>query len=197
MTVNLAKAEYVEDAMLYSATICGPQNDKTAKLARTWRINDQSETTTCGLPQVVLQIKPQRLRNELTGPTVCRSNTTSTTRLLLSRIGQPGNTVDEFDDIAQDDDEFHGFKVACEGNYDIVDDGLTTVSIPACCLEIAHQLTDRKIRCSNPTSASRLHLSKLGQLADIPYIILVFSSVGIEARHRKGGTTEGLSIIIL
>ncbi|KAG5451281.1 hypothetical protein CSKR_106562 [Clonorchis sinensis] len=52
----------------------------------------------------------------------------------------------------------------------------------------ARKFTDRKVRGSSPTSASRLPLSRLGQLGSIPAHVL--SSSGMAARHRKGVTAE-------
>ncbi|KER32978.1 hypothetical protein T265_12710, partial [Opisthorchis viverrini] len=40
------------------------------------------------------------------------------------------------------------------------------------------------VRGSNPTSASRLHLSRLGQPGSIPGLAL--PSAGMAARHREG-----------
>ncbi|KAG5449526.1 hypothetical protein CSKR_111834 [Clonorchis sinensis] len=58
--------------------------------------------------------------------------------------------------------------------------------------EMAHWLesefTDWKICGSNPTSASRLPLSRLGQPSSIP--ALVFPSGGMVVRHRKGAIVE-------
>ncbi|KAG5443685.1 hypothetical protein CSKR_104597 [Clonorchis sinensis] len=63
--------------------------------------------------------------------------------------------------------------------------------------EIAQRLererTDRKVRGSNPASASRLPLSRLGQPGSIP--ALVQPSGGMAARHRKGATAERLLFI--
>ncbi|KER33543.1 hypothetical protein T265_00652 [Opisthorchis viverrini] len=50
------------------------------------------------------------------------------------------------------------------------------------------EFTDRKVRGSNPTSASRLPLSRLGQPGSIP--VLVPPSCGTAARHRKDATGE-------
>ncbi|KAG5451195.1 Phosducin-like protein [Clonorchis sinensis] len=62
----------------------------------------------------------------------------------------------------------------------------------ACGGEIAQRLererTDRKVRGSNTTSASRLPLSRLGQPGSIPALVL--PSGGMAARHRKGATAE-------
>ncbi|KAG5448283.1 hypothetical protein CSKR_110464 [Clonorchis sinensis] len=58
--------------------------------------------------------------------------------------------------------------------------------------EIAQRLererTDRKVRGSNPASASRLPLPRLGQPGSIPALVL--PSGGMAARHRKGATAE-------
>ncbi|KAG5442216.1 hypothetical protein CSKR_100197, partial [Clonorchis sinensis] len=48
--------------------------------------------------------------------------------------------------------------------------------------------TDWKVRGSNPASASRLPLSRLGQPGSI--LALVLPSGGVAARHRKGATAE-------
>ncbi|KAG5450463.1 hypothetical protein CSKR_105125 [Clonorchis sinensis] len=50
------------------------------------------------------------------------------------------------------------------------------------------EFTARKVLGSNPTSASRLPLSRLGQPVSIP--ALVHPSDGMAARHRKGVTAE-------
>ncbi|KER22192.1 hypothetical protein T265_14917, partial [Opisthorchis viverrini] len=53
---------------------------------------------------------------------------------------------------------------------------------------LKREFTDRKVRGSNPTSASRLFLSRLWQPDSIPALVL--SSGDIAARHRKGVTAE-------
>ncbi|KER22615.1 hypothetical protein T265_09321 [Opisthorchis viverrini] len=45
-----------------------------------------------------------------------------------------------------------------------------------------------KVRGSNPTSATRLPLSRLGQPGSI--LALVLPSGGMAVRHRKGATAE-------
>ncbi|KAG5445419.1 hypothetical protein CSKR_104685 [Clonorchis sinensis] len=73
-----------------------------------------------------------------------------------------------------------------------------SVSSPSCyyCArgEIAQWLerefTDRKVRGSNPTTASRLPLSRLGQPGSIPALVL--PTGGTTVRHRKGDTAERL-----
>ncbi|KAG5449914.1 hypothetical protein CSKR_103649 [Clonorchis sinensis] len=53
---------------------------------------------------------------------------------------------------------------------------------------LERERTDRKVRGSNPSSASRLLLSRLGQPGSIPALVL--PSGGMAARHRKGATGE-------
>ncbi|KAG5449823.1 hypothetical protein CSKR_109099 [Clonorchis sinensis] len=53
--------------------------------------------------------------------------------------------------------------------------------------------TDRKVRGSNPASATRLPLSRLGQPGSIPALVLPSKSMA--ARHRKS-VTAGRFIII-
>ncbi|KAG5451331.1 hypothetical protein CSKR_109324 [Clonorchis sinensis] len=56
------------------------------------------------------------------------------------------------------------------------------------CTWLECEFTDRKVRCLNPNSASRLPLSRLGQTGSIPALIL--HSGGMPAKHRKGATAE-------
>ncbi|KAG5455066.1 hypothetical protein CSKR_104572, partial [Clonorchis sinensis] len=56
---------------------------------------------------------------------------------------------------------------------------------------LERERTDRKVRGSNPTSASRLPLSRLGQPGSIPALVL--PSGGMATRHRKGATAERFS----
>ncbi|KAG5454952.1 hypothetical protein CSKR_105888 [Clonorchis sinensis] len=51
---------------------------------------------------------------------------------------------------------------------------------------LEREFTDRKVRSWNPTSESRLLLSRLGQPGSIPALVL--PSGGMAARHRKGVT---------
>ncbi|KER27870.1 LOW QUALITY PROTEIN: hypothetical protein T265_13701 [Opisthorchis viverrini] len=53
---------------------------------------------------------------------------------------------------------------------------------------LEREFTDRKVRGSNPTPATRLPLSRLGQPGSIPALVL--PSGGMAARHRKGATAE-------
>ncbi|KAG5450665.1 hypothetical protein CSKR_108785 [Clonorchis sinensis] len=48
---------------------------------------------------------------------------------------------------------------------------------------LERELTDRKVRGSNPTSASRLPLSRLGRPGSIPALVL--PPGGMAARHQK------------
>ncbi|KAG5445238.1 hypothetical protein CSKR_103411 [Clonorchis sinensis] len=53
---------------------------------------------------------------------------------------------------------------------------------------LEREFTDRKVHGSNPTSAFRLSLSRLGQPGSIP--ALVQPSGGMAVRHRKGAKAE-------
>ncbi|KAG5450703.1 hypothetical protein CSKR_102923 [Clonorchis sinensis] len=53
---------------------------------------------------------------------------------------------------------------------------------------LEREFNNRKVRGSNPTSASRLPLSRLGQPGSISALVL--PSGGMAARHRKGVTAE-------
>ncbi|KAG5442809.1 hypothetical protein CSKR_112272 [Clonorchis sinensis] len=53
---------------------------------------------------------------------------------------------------------------------------------------LEREFTDRKVRGSNLTSASRLPLSRHGQPSSVPALVL--PSGGMAARHRKGVTAE-------
>ncbi|KAG5452220.1 hypothetical protein CSKR_114348 [Clonorchis sinensis] len=57
------------------------------------------------------------------------------------------------------------------------------------------EFTDRKVRGSNPTSASRLPLSRFGQPDSIPAPVLPLG--GMAARRRKGVTAERLFFFII
>ncbi|KER20302.1 hypothetical protein T265_11111 [Opisthorchis viverrini] len=56
---------------------------------------------------------------------------------------------------------------------------------------LKREFTDRKVRGSNPTSASRLPLSRLGRPGSIPALVL--PSCGMAARHRKRATVGTLT----
>ncbi|KER20419.1 hypothetical protein T265_11021 [Opisthorchis viverrini] len=53
---------------------------------------------------------------------------------------------------------------------------------------LEREFTDRKVRGSNPTSATQLPLPRLGQPGSISALVL--PSGGMAARHRKGATAE-------
>ncbi|KER28415.1 hypothetical protein T265_13578, partial [Opisthorchis viverrini] len=57
------------------------------------------------------------------------------------------------------------------------------------------RITNLKVRGSNPTSATRLPLSRLGQPGSIPALVL--PSGGMAARHRKGATAERFIYLLL
>ncbi|KAG5446350.1 hypothetical protein CSKR_104271 [Clonorchis sinensis] len=59
---------------------------------------------------------------------------------------------------------------------------------------LERERTDRKVRGSNPTSASRLPLSRLGQPGSIPALVL--PSGGMATRHRKGASAERLLLML-
>ncbi|KAG5442289.1 hypothetical protein CSKR_104861 [Clonorchis sinensis] len=59
---------------------------------------------------------------------------------------------------------------------------------------VEREFTDRKVRGSNPTSASRLPLSRLGQPGSISALVLPSGSMA--ARHRKGVTTEHFGFLL-
>ncbi|KER22034.1 hypothetical protein T265_14954, partial [Opisthorchis viverrini] len=53
---------------------------------------------------------------------------------------------------------------------------------------LEREFSDLKIRSSNPTSTSRLPLSRLGQPGSTPALVLTSGSMA--TRHRKGATAE-------
>ncbi|KER33137.1 hypothetical protein T265_00840 [Opisthorchis viverrini] len=61
--------------------------------------------------------------------------------------------------------------------------------------ELWLEFTDRKVRGSSPTSASRFHLSRLGQSGNMPAPVL--PSADMAVRHRKGATAERLLLYLL
>ncbi|KAG5454358.1 hypothetical protein CSKR_113904 [Clonorchis sinensis] len=80
--------------------------------------------------------------------------------------------------------------------------GTVSLKFGVCCVSetgetaqwLGREFTDRKVRGSNPTSASQLPLSTIGQPGSIQALVL--PSGGIAARHRKGVAAERLSIIL-
>ncbi|KER26991.1 hypothetical protein T265_05896 [Opisthorchis viverrini] len=111
------------------------------------------------------------LEREFTDRKIRGSNPTSASGLPLSRLGQPG--------------------------------GIPALVLPSGSMAARHQKnmsrwfkwleresTNWKVRVSGPTCASRLPLSRLGQPASIPALVL--PSGGMAARHRKGCTRAGI-----
>ncbi|KER26134.1 LOW QUALITY PROTEIN: hypothetical protein T265_14065 [Opisthorchis viverrini] len=60
---------------------------------------------------------------------------------------------------------------------------------------LERKFTDRKVRGSNPTSACRLPLSRLGHPGSIPALVL--SPCDMASRHRKGATSERFILFYL
>ncbi|KER20579.1 hypothetical protein T265_10902 [Opisthorchis viverrini] len=60
---------------------------------------------------------------------------------------------------------------------------------------LEREFTDQKIRGSKPTSATRLHLSRLGQPGSIPALVPPWC--GMVARHRKGAIGERLLLLFI
>ncbi|KAG5441664.1 hypothetical protein CSKR_103199 [Clonorchis sinensis] len=59
---------------------------------------------------------------------------------------------------------------------------------------LEREFTDRKVRGSIPTSASRLLLSRLEQIGSIPALVLQTGGMGV--RHRKGARAERMFLRI-
>ncbi|KAG5450326.1 hypothetical protein CSKR_110185 [Clonorchis sinensis] len=96
-------------------------------------------------------------KREFTDRKVRSSNPTSASRLPLSRLGQPGSIpalVLPSGGMALDCKRF------------IINLGASWTKW------LEREFTDRKVRSSNPTSASRLPLSRLGQPGSIPALVL-------------------------
>ncbi|KAG5446496.1 Cleavage and polyadenylation specificity factor subunit 3, partial [Clonorchis sinensis] len=133
----------------------------------------------------------QWLERELTGRKVRGSNPASASRLPLSRLAQPGSIpvlmLPSGGMVAR-----HRKCITAER---LLSQWQVRLLKPVCIFpwgEIAQRLererTDRKVRGSNPASASRLPLSRLGKPGSIPALML--PSGGMAARHRKGATAE-------
>ncbi|KAG5446506.1 Glutamine-dependent NAD(+) synthetase [Clonorchis sinensis] len=122
------------------------------------------------------------LEREFTDRKVRGSNPTSASRLPLSRLGQPGS-ISAF--------------VLPSGGMAARHRKSATAEHLNFCLRVFTQreFTDRKVRGSNPTSASRLPLSRLGQPGSIP--VFVIPSGGMAARHRNGATAQPCIWIVL
>ncbi|KER27624.1 hypothetical protein T265_13757 [Opisthorchis viverrini] len=133
----------------------------------------------------------QWLEDGFTDRRVCGSNPNSVSRLPLSMLGQPAALA--FLRVYRDPGMFAFCAldvISVPPSHHLImklysDDGPTAVCENA---RDELSLTDWKFRGSNPTSASRLPLSRLGRPGSIP--ALVPSSCGLAARHRKG-TTAG------
>ncbi|KAG5453186.1 hypothetical protein CSKR_112747, partial [Clonorchis sinensis] len=136
---------------------------------------------------------------------VCGSNPTSTSRLPLSRIGQPGSIpalVQPSGGMAARHRK-GAAEVIVPSSWllPVTEKNADGLRIKNCLWywgEMAqwleHEFTDRKVCGSNPISGSRLLLSRLGQPDSIPALVLPSGSVA--ARHRKGDTAERFSSVV-
>ncbi|KAG5440993.1 hypothetical protein CSKR_109688 [Clonorchis sinensis] len=108
------------------------------------------------------------------------SNPTSASRLILSWLGK-GHSIPAF--------VLSSGGVAARHRKDVAtgDSEAKGTRWPKW---LEREFTDRKVRGSNPTSASQLPLSRLGQPGSIPALVL--PSGGMAARHRKGATAKRL-----
>ncbi|KAG5441054.1 hypothetical protein CSKR_101287 [Clonorchis sinensis] len=130
-----------------------------------------------------------RMEREFTDRKVRGSNPTSASRLPLSRLGQP----DSIPALV-----LPSGGMAARHRKGVTAERLLFIITSSCgkSYSVTNQMvqwleresTDRKVRGSNPTSASRLPLSRLGQPDSIPALVL--PSGGIALRHRKGATAE-------
>ncbi|KAG5450410.1 tRNA-specific adenosine deaminase 2 [Clonorchis sinensis] len=116
----------------------------------------------------------QWLEHEFTDRKIRDSNPTSASRLPLSRLRQPGSIP------------ALGLK-----RYSVYLYAGLGARWPKW---LERESTDRKVRGSNPASASRLPLSRLGQPGSI--LALVLPSGGMAARHRKGATAERFFMLV-
>ncbi|KAG5448122.1 hypothetical protein CSKR_106379 [Clonorchis sinensis] len=114
----------------------------------------------------------QWLEREFTDRRVRWSNPTYASRLPLSRLGRPGSIPALV---------LPSGGIAAMHRKGVTAERLLSAYKMAQWLE--RLFTDRKVRISNPTSASRLP-SGLGQAGSIPALML--TSGGVAARHRKG-----------
>ncbi|KAG5453581.1 hypothetical protein CSKR_109535 [Clonorchis sinensis] len=132
---------------------------------------------------------PKWLEREVTDPRVRGSNPTSASRLTLSRLGQPGSIPALVLPSGGMAARHPKGCVTAERLFN----RLCTVkkcerpqSRTRWLRWLEREFTDRKVRDSNPTSASRLSLSRLAKPGSIP--ALVQPSGGTAVRHRKGAT---------
>ncbi|KAG5446775.1 Nuclear speckle splicing regulatory protein 1 [Clonorchis sinensis] len=168
-----------------------PEETATASTSSASRVDDEVSTAsdTTESPLTVLldsrnrARRPKWLERELTDRKVRGSNPTSASRLPLSRLGQPGSipALLGTERVLQLNDFFLLALFAIPGS------GIV--------LWLKRKLTNRKVHGSNPTSASRLPLSRLGQPGSIPGLML--PSGGMTARRRKGVTAERLPSLLL
>ncbi|KAG5454279.1 hypothetical protein CSKR_106542, partial [Clonorchis sinensis] len=142
----------------------------------------------------------QWLERAFTGWKVRGSNPTSASQRPLSRLGQPGRIrAPVLSSGGMAIRHRKGCHHECEFRTSNFPQGMPPRS--SSCSDtylleqgarwlkwLEREFTDRKVRGSNPTSASRLPLSRLGQPGSIP--ALVVPSGGTAARHRMGVTAE-------
>ncbi|KAG5446845.1 hypothetical protein CSKR_101027 [Clonorchis sinensis] len=156
--------------------------------------------------------RAQWLERKFADRKVRGSNPTSTSRLSLFGLGQPGSILAlllPFDGMAVRHRKGATAEQQLEDSPLMICTSSTDSESPVRisryqvtkCMwwgEIPQRLererTDRKVRGSNPASASRLPLSRLGQPGSIPALVL--PSGGMAARHRKGATAERMYAIL-
>ncbi|KAG5441767.1 hypothetical protein CSKR_113455 [Clonorchis sinensis] len=117
---------------------------------------------------------PKWLEREFTDRKLCGLNPTSASRLPLSRLGQPGSIA--------------VFQPSCFlqvawqlGTERVLQPhGFFCYERPSVERWLEREFTDRKFRGSNPTSVSRLPLSKLGQPGS--FLAFMLPSRGMAAR---------------
>ncbi|KAG5447284.1 Heat shock cognate 71 kDa protein [Clonorchis sinensis] len=126
--------------------------------------------------------KCSELERELTDWTVCGSNATSASRLLY-RLGRPGSMPALV--LPPGGMAVRRRRGATAERFTM---GARWLKWLEC------EFTGRKFHGSNPTSASRLPLSRLGQPRSIPAFVLPSGSMA--ARHRKGVTAERSTLML-
>ncbi|KAG5447119.1 hypothetical protein CSKR_107586 [Clonorchis sinensis] len=143
------------------------------------------------------------LEREFTDRKVRGSNPTSASRLPLSRFGQPGSIpalVLPLGGMAALATWQYPSPRASFGAPEPTSTGTIESIIHTCKGArwpnwLEREFTDRKVRGSNPTSASRLPLSRFEQPGSISALVL--PSGGMAARQRKGVTAQRLFITLL
>ncbi|KER32952.1 LOW QUALITY PROTEIN: hypothetical protein T265_12705, partial [Opisthorchis viverrini] len=186
-TVDQKKA--ASKALIYQCTVCKTQMPDP----KTYRQHFENKHPKNPLPEELKDVSV----NLLTGRSVVRTLHLD----FPSRLGQPGSipavelpsggmaardqksataerflTTDVPEALLLLDDSNKFVTNGLENGHSVERDGSK------------REYTDRKVRGSNPTSASRLLLSRLEQSDSIP--ALVPPSGGMTARHRKGVTVE-------